>query len=214
MDESLRTLTRRRPELGACLAEVEAAYALLERGFRQGGKLLVCGNGGSAADAEHIVGELMKGFGSPRRLPEAQRRRLMEAEPEDGAYLASRLQGALPALALSSHSALLTAIANDVAFDMVFAQQVHGYGRPSDMLLAISTSGDSLDVVRALQVARAGGLVTIGLSGPGGGRMGPLCDVAIHAPGVSVSEVQEAHQSIYHCLCTMLELAFFPDGPA
>lgn len=209
----LTALGARVPALGGCLPDVERAARLLVATFEGGGTLLVCGNGGSAADAEHVVGELMKGFRSPRPLAEAERR-AFEAGAPDGAYLAERLQGALPAISLASQTALLTAIGNDLAFDLVFAQQVHGYGRPGDALLALSTSGRSRDVLLALQVARVRGLRTVGLTGPDGGAMDGACTVAIRVPGADVAEVQEHHQAVYHALCAVLEDALFGTGAA
>ena len=210
MLEVIDNLLGRYPDLEPCRADLQRAFELLRDSFAAGGKLLTCGNGGSAADSEHLVGELMKGFASPRPLDQAQRRKFLDFGPEDGAYLADHLQGALPAISLVSQTALSTAIANDVAADMVFAQQVHGYGRPGDALLGISTSGYSLNVVRAAQVARAGGLATIGLTGASGGRLAELCDVCIRVPYDSVIEVQERHLPVYHALSLMLEREFFP----
>ncbi|CAN5897387.1 D-sedoheptulose 7-phosphate isomerase [soil metagenome] len=205
----LETLRTRYPDLEPCLPALAETAERLTTTFRAGGKLLVCGNGGSASDSEHIVGELMKGFKSPRPLPGERRRQLLERFPTDGAYLADRLQGALPAFSLVSQSALLTAFANDVAPDMVYAQQVYGYGKPGDALLALSTSGDSLNVVRALQVARALGVTTLGLSGRTGGRMKALCDTCICVPEEDTLKVQERHLPLYHALCELLEQAFF-----
>jgi phosphoheptose isomerase len=210
--EAQRTLVRRYPELEGCMGALEQAFTLLEGCYRGGGKVLVCGNGGSAADSEHIVGELMKGFLSRRPLDPSARQWLIDAFPEDGMYLADNLQGALPALSLVSQTALLSAYANDVAPDMIFAQQVYGYGRPGDALIGISTSGNSGNVLRALQVARAMGLATIGLTGRSGGRMVGLCDVTLQVPYDTVTEIQERHLPIYHTLCIMLEEAFFPPG--
>lgn len=214
MHPVLGTLVGRYPELAACSDDAMRAFELLRESFAAGGKLLVCGNGGSAADGEHLVGELMKGFTAPRPVGAGTRRVLLEAYPEDGAYLAEKLQGALPAISLASQTALGSAIANDVAADMVFAQQVHGYGRGGDVLLGISTSGDSLNVVRAAQVARAAGLGVIGLTGAGGGRLAALCDVCVRVPYASVIEVQERHLPVYHALSLMLEQEFFPQGAA
>lgn len=206
-------LLRRYPDLEGCIPALEQAFTLLERCYRGSGKVLVCGNGGSAADSEHIVGELMKGFLSRRPLNPSARQRLIDVFPEDGAYLADNLQGALPALSLVSQTALLSAFANDVAPDMIFAQQVYGYGRPGDALIGISTSGNSGNVLRALQVARAMGLATIGMTGRSGGRMVGLCDVTLQVPYDTVTEIQERHLPLYHTLCIMLEDAFFPpDG--
>lgn len=212
MHELVDNLFGRYPDLEPCRADLQRAFELLRDSFAAGGKLLTCGNGGSAADGEHLVGELMKGFASRRPLDQVKRQALVAFDPEDGAYLADHLQGALPAISLVSQTALGTAIANDVAADMVFAQQVHGYGRPGDVLLGISTSGNSLNVVRATQVAGAGGLTTIGLTGANGGRLRELCDVCIRVPYDSVIEVQERHLPVYHALGLMLEGEFFPEG--
>ncbi|HEX7021510.1 MAG TPA: SIS domain-containing protein [Trueperaceae bacterium] len=213
----LDDLTARYPDLTPCRADILAAFELLRASFATGGKLLVCGNGGSAADCEHIVGELMKGFTRARPVPEDVRRRLCEQPPGEGAsnpdrhYLADHLQGALPAISLVSQSGLITAFANDVAADMIFAQQVYGYGREGDALLGISTSGNSRNVLNALRVARAQGLSTVGLTGRDGGSMKALCDVTMIVPKKETSEIQERHLPIYHALCIMLEHAFFPD---
>jgi D-sedoheptulose 7-phosphate isomerase len=191
------------------MSSIQAAFALLQSMYQQGGKLLICGNGGSAADSEHIVGELMKAFNLPRPLPVSVRDKFIAAFPNDGAALASKLQGALPAISLVSHTSLFTAFANDVASDMVFAQQVYGYGKAGDALLGISTSGTSKNVIYALQVARTLGLRTIGLTGHNGGKMPDLCDVTICVPYESTPDIQERHLPVYHALCLMLEEAFF-----
>ena len=209
MDETFDSLLRQAPELAPCMPNLEQAFRLLRRAFRQGGKLLVCGNGGSAADAEHIVGELMKGFERRRALPRAEREHLQTLYPREGRYLADHLQGALPAISLVSQTSLLTAVANDTAADMVFAQQVYGYGRPGDVLMAISTSGNSPNVLHALRVARAASLLTMGLTGPHGGEMVALCDVVVEVPQDGMAEVQRAHQALYHALCQQLEEEFF-----
>ncbi len=206
----IEKLAERRVELRGCLHDVMQAFEVLKKAYQDGGMLMVCGNGGSASDAEHIVGELMKGFLRKRSLPEAVKQSLDTACPEEPGYLAGRLQGALPAISLASSISLGTAIANDISDDMVFAQQVYGYGTEGDVLLAISTSGSSLNVVRALQVAKAMRLRTIGLTGPNPRYMRELCDVLICVPGDGSAEIQEGHQAIYHTLCAMLEEAFFP----
>ena len=210
MNEVLDALVQRVPGLNECAADIQAAFELLAAMYRGGGKLLICGNGGSAADSEHIVGELMKGYLSKRPLPDAVRRSFSAVFPDDGAYLADHLQGALPAISLVSQTSLLTAYANDVAADMFFAQQVYGYGRPGDGLLAISTSGNAANVVRALQVARVVGLRSIGLTGRKGGALKGLCDIAIRVPADETPAIQEYHIAVYHTLCEMLEREFFP----
>jgi D-sedoheptulose 7-phosphate isomerase len=163
---------------------------------------------GSAADCEHIVGELMKGFLSPRPLPEEMKERLRTAIPDNGAYLADHLQGALAAISLASQTSLITACANDIAADMVFAQQVYGYGVVGDVVMGISTSGNARNVLHALQVGKALGLRTVGLTGKSGGLMRAACDVTICVPYDLTPEIQERHLPIYHALCVMLEEAF------
>lgn len=205
----LQELVRRYPQLSPCLGDVAQAYGLLEELFARGGKLLICGNGGSAADSDHIVAELMKGFQLPRGVPRQVRQRLVQAFPDEGGRLADRLQGALPAISLVSHGALLSAFGNDVAPEMAFAQQVYGYGAKADALLGISTSGNSRNVINALKVAKALGLRTIGLTGRSGGRMAELCDVTVRVPADLTSHVQELHLPIYHAWCAELEAKFF-----
>lgn len=205
----LDTLLTRYPDLAPCQAGIAQAFQLLASSFRGGGKLLVCGNGGSAADSEHIVGELMKGYMLRRPIPADVRAKLLAANPSNAAYLADHLQGALPAISLVSQSSLLSAFANDVAADMGYAQQVYGYGRAGDSVWGISTSGNARNVIHALQVAQALGLRTIGLTGRTGGALLPFCDVAICVPSDITPDIQERHLAIYHALCLMLEQEFF-----
>ena len=202
----LDELTGRIPELLPCKASLLNAYETMERCFAAGGKLMACGNGGSCADAEHIVGELMKGYKLPRRLPAD---RFAGLNAEDGSPLAAGLQGALPALSLCCHTALTSAYSNDVSPSMVYAQQVHGLGRPGDVLLGITTSGNSANVLNAVKVARAMGIVTVGLTGGDGGKLAALADIAIVAPARETYRVQEYHLPVYHALCAMLEEEFF-----
>lgn len=196
-------LTDRYPALSVCRGDIEAAAQLLTDCFRAGGKLLVCGNGGSAADAQHIVGELMKSFVLPRRLPEEVRGRLNDD------YLAANLQGALPAISLIGESALTTAYANDCAPDLAFAQQVLGLGRPGDALLGITTSGNSKNVLYAAKAARAQGMKTVMLTGAGGGKAAALSDVIVCVPETETYKVQEYHLPVYHALCLAIEEEFF-----
>jgi D-sedoheptulose 7-phosphate isomerase len=170
---------------------------------------LICGNGGSAADAEHIVGELMKSYLLKRPIPNNMRAKLVSTSPRNGDYLADHLQGGLPAISLVSQTSLLSAIANDTAADMVYAQQVYAYGREGDVLIGISTSGNARNVIHAMQVAHALGLHTIGLTGPVGGALKPLCDICICVRAESTPAVQERHLPIFHVLCAMLEEEFF-----
>lgn len=209
MHTELERLGQRYPDIKGCLPAVEATYEALATTFHEGGKLLICGNGGSAADSDHMVGELMKGFELKRPIAPELQQRLQQINQERGAYLSAHLQAALPAISLSSHTALTTAISNDVAGDMVFAQQVLGYGKLGDVLIGISTSGNSVNVLNALQVARALDMRTIGLTGQYGGSMVDLCDVTIRVPYERTLEIQERHLAIYHELCIMLEQEFF-----
>ena len=205
----LETLESRYPDLHLCIADIDRAYRLLHDAFANGNKLLLCGNGGSASDSEHIVGELMKAFKLKRPIHPEMRQKLIQNNPETGAYIAKKLQGALPAIALTTHSALMSAISNDVAGDMIFAQQVYGYGQIGDVLLGISTSGNSGNVIHAIQVAKALELKTIGLTGKSGGQMKELCDVTICVPYETTAEIQERHLPVYHALCSWLEQDFF-----
>ena len=203
-------MIRHYPDLEGCLPDVQRAFSLLRECYRQGGQVLLCGNGGSAADSEHMVGELMKGYLAKRPISAWLRDRLLSAYPEHGAYLADHLQGALPAISLVSQTSLLTAYANDVAADMAFAQQVVGYGLEGDVLIGISTSGNAANVLNALQVARVLKVRTIGLTGRDGGKMKAFCDVAICIPAENTPEIQQRHVVVYHTLCAMLEEEFFP----
>jgi len=197
------------PVLASCRAEIDRAMELLIAAYTAGHKVLTCGNGGSAADAEHIVGELMKGFLRKRPLDAAARAALTTAGGADGAYMAEHLQTPLPAVSLVASVALATAFANDVAPELVFAQQVMGLGQPGDVLLGISTSGNSKNVLYALIAARARGMKTLGLGGGTGGRMPALCDVCINVPAPQTHEIQELHLPVYHYLCAEVERHFF-----
>ncbi|GIN69783.1 phosphoheptose isomerase [Bacillus sp. J14TS2] len=209
MNVELEKLVSKYPELVDCTSDLEEAFQLLVSSYRHGGKLLLCGNGGSAADCEHIVGELMKGFVLKRPVDEPFRQQLKKIDPSAGEYMADHLQQALPAISLVSHTGLATAFANDIAADMVFAQQVYGYGKKEDIVLGLSTSGNSKNVTKAMQVAKAMGLKTIGLTGVSGGKMKEICDVTIRVPWKETLDIQERHLPIYHALCIMLEKEFF-----
>jgi D-sedoheptulose 7-phosphate isomerase len=209
MSSILNNLVIKYPELEVTRPDIERALDLLKDSYDQDGKLLLCGNGGSAADCEHIVGELMKGFCLKREIPSGRRELLTAEFGEEGDFLADRLQGALPAISLVSHTALMTAFANDISAEMVFAQQVYGYGRRGDVLIGMSTSGNSLNVIRAMQVARACGLKTIAFTGRTGGKLRQLADVTIRVPYDETLDVQERHLPIYHAICLFLEEAYF-----
>ena len=202
-------LVERYPSLESAKNDIVAAYLLLEESYKNGGKLLVAGNGGSAADAEHIVGELMKGFKLSRK-PEADFAEKLVAENRElGSILAENLQGALPAIALDGHPALSTAYMNDCEPLLCFAQQVNGYGKSGDVFLGISTSGNSKNVLFAATTAHAKGMKVIGLTGAKDSKLKDMSDVCIKAPQTETYMIQELHLPIYHCLCLMLEDRFF-----
>ena len=205
----LNDLLSRYPLLKVCEERIKKSFLLLKQSYTDGGKLLICGNGGSAADAEHIVGELMKGFKSPRLLDEASQQKLKDIDKEEGSLLAENLQGALPAIALDGHPALTTAYINDCNPLLCFAQQVNGYGREGDILLGISTSGNSQNVIYAAITAKAKGMKVIGLTGAKDSKLSELADVCIQVPETETYKIQELHLPIYHCLCLMLEEEFF-----
>lgn len=204
MNIHLAKLIERRPELRPCLPDIERAAELIIASYRAGGKLLLCGNGGSAADADHCAGELLKGFARKRRITGARRGELGDA-------LADQLQGALPAIPLGGFTATATAWANDCQSEYIYAQLVHGLGKPGDVLLSLSTSGNAKNVAHAVETANRTGLKTIGLSGASGGRLKDLVQVCIRVPANETYLIQELHLPIYHCLCLTLEDEFFGD---
>ena len=205
----LDELIERYPVLAAVREDIQEAYQLLVSCYENGGKLLIAGNGVSCAEGEHIVGELMKGFVKKRAVSQEYAAALMAADPERGEELAEKLQGGLPAIALTGHSALSTAYLNDVDGDLAFAQQTFGYGKPGDVFLGISTSGNSKNILYALAAAKASGLKTIGLTGRDGGILKEKADVAIVVPETETFKIQELHLPVYHALCLMLEERFF-----
>ncbi len=205
----LDELIERYPELSVCRESIKQAYKYLEESYQNGGKLLIAGNGGSAADSEHIVGELMKGFVLPRKPDDEFKTKLTAADEELGKELAEKLQGALPAIAIVDHVALSTAYLNDVDPLLGFAQQINGYGNPGDVFLGITTSGNSKNILYADVVARAKGLRTIALTGKDGGKIKDMADISIIVPERETFKIQERHLPIYHCLCLMLEEHFF-----
>ena len=195
--------------LAGCDAQVAHAIAALITCYERNGKLLVCGNGGSAADAEHIVGEMMKGFCLPRCLSDTDKAQLASVAGDDAKLLSTKLQYGLAALSLVSHSALMTATANDQDGQLIFAQQVWGLGNAGDILLAISTSGNSQNILLAAKTARAKNMLVIGLTGLTGGKLVGLCDIAITVPSNNVAQIQEMHLPIYHHICASVEAHFF-----
>jgi D-sedoheptulose 7-phosphate isomerase len=190
------------PALEKCRGSVQSAYERIADAFDARGRLYLAGNGGSAADAEHIMGELVKGFESKRPVTGKLRETLGDA-------LADRLQGALPAVSLVSFPALQSAWLNDCDPEYTWAQMLFALGQPGDVFLAISTSGNSRNLAHAVALAKKTGITVIGLTGSHGGKLGEEADVAIHAPHHVTRRIQEYHLPIYHCLCLMLESRFF-----
>ena len=205
----INLLVERYPSLESAKDDIIAAYLIMEECYENGGKLLVAGNGGSAADAEHIVGELMEGFKMPRKPETTFAEKLVAENQELGSVLAENLQGALPAIALDGHPALSTAYMNDCEPLLCFAQQVNGYGKVGDVFLGISTSGNSKNVLFAATTAHAKGLKVIGLTGAKDSKLKDMSDVCIKVPQTETYMIQELHLPIYHCLCLMLEDKFF-----
>ena len=201
-------LFERYPALDQCRADVVAAFDLLVSSFRVGGKALVCGNGGSAADAEHIVGELLKSFKKRRAVPSDVVDALAK-QGADGVALVGKLEGSLPAVSLVSMSGIVTAFANDVAWETAFAQQVLGLAKKGDVLIALSTSGNSANCVAAARVAQAVGARTIAFTGSRDSALSRVCDVTLRAPETETFKVQEFHLPLYHALCAMVESELF-----
>ena len=194
----LEELYNRYPQLTGCKGEIAKALDLLLMCYKGSGKVLTCGNGGSAADAEHIVGELLKKFRKHRDIDSGIAAKL---PPE----LVAKLEGALPAISLVSMSGLVTAFANDVAWETAFAQQVYGIGNPGDVLIALSTSGNSANCINAALVAKAKGLKVVSMTGVGGGKLSDLADAVIKVPETEIYKTQELHLPIYHALCAAIE---------
>jgi len=207
--DEINALLYNYPELLICKKDILSAFELLKNCHAEGGLVMTCGNGGSAADAGHIVGELMKGFKLKRALTGEERSILKENFPDKGDYLADNLQHAIPAISLPEQISLTTAFINDIDPEMVYAQQVFGYGKKGDVLIALSSSGNSPNVVNACKVARAFGIRTLGLTGKTGGEMADICDITIRVPAQETYRVQEYHLPVYHTLCAMVETAFF-----
>ena len=199
------------PSLSACIDSVRSAGEVLLKVFHGGGKLLVCGNGGSGADSEHIVGELMKEFYIRRPLKEAEQAALKKVDPA-GEKLAKCLQGALPAITLTSNIALSTAYANDTSGTACFAQMTQSLGREGDVLLAISTSGNSQNILLAVMAAKARHMTAICLTGRSGGKCRGLADICICVPEDETFKIQELHLPVYHALCAMAEASLFEEN--
>lgn len=205
----LDLLIKRYPILEPSKNDIASAYDILEEAYSAGRKLLVAGNGGSAADSEHIVGELMKEFKLKRKIYSVQADRLKKIDADMGLVLAENLQGTLPAISLVGEPGLSTAFMNDAVPELVFAQQVNGYGKAGDVFLGISTSGNSKNVLYAAVAAKSKGLKVIGLTGQKENKLEKFADVCIHVGETETYKIQELHLPVYHCLCMMLEDHFF-----
>lgn len=209
LQKHIDLLMERYPQLLPIENDIILAYKIMERSYSNDGKLLIAGNGGSAADAEHITGELMKRFKSPRPVPVEFADKLIAIDPERGPSLAKNLECSLMSIPLVAHEALTTAYINDVDSLGVFAQQLYGYGRCGDVFLGISTSGNSKNIINATVVARAIGIKIVGLTGADGGELADVADVSVRVPETETYMIQELHLPIYHCWCLMLEDYFF-----
>lgn len=199
----------RYPVLSVCKNDIEKAAEVLIESFENGGKLLVAGNGGSCADSDHISGELLKSFVKKRRPSAELIDSIRKINPETGDYLADKLQGSLPVIALTNNTALMTASLNDVDGNVMFAQQVNGYGKEGDVFLGISTSGNSKDIVYPTVVAKAKGLMTVALTGKDGGKLKGIADICIVVPEQETFKIQELHLPVYHALCLEIEEYFW-----
>ena len=207
----IKQLIERYPTLAVCENDIRAAAKAIINSYENGGKLLVAGNGGSAADSDHICGELLKSFVKVRKPEDSFLSKLKEIDADTGFYLSDKLQGSLPAIALTNQSALMTASLNDVDGNVMFAQQVNGYGKAEDIFLGITTSGNSADVVYATVVAKAKGLKTIALTGKSGGKIKNLADITIIVPSSETYMIQEYHLPVYHALCLEIEEHFWKE---
>lgn len=208
--EALASLFAEHPALQGCRQDIERATMVLVEALERGGRVYVCGNGGSSADSAHITGELVKGF-LLRRPLKAELTAKLAAIGEEGVRMAAKLQQGLPAMDLTAQGAVISAIANDLGADYIFAQQLMAYGRPGDVLLALSTSGTAANVNCALRLARALGVGTIALTGSVGEPAVSLADVAVRVPETVTFRVQEYHLPVYHALCAAVEAHFFEE---
>ncbi len=205
----IEELTGRYPRLGGISDRITGAAACLVKCYENGNKVLICGNGGSSSDSDHIAGELLKGFESTRTLNSDLRMKLSAASAERGPYLAGKLQAGLPAISLSAHSGLVTAVGNDIDPALIYAQQVVAYGNEGDLLIGLTTSGNSQNVIDAAIAAIAKGMTVVGLTGETGGRLKDFCHILINVPERRTSFVQELHLPVYHTICMIVENHFF-----
>ena len=207
----LNELLNRYPQLSVCKDDIIMATNTIIDCYKNGGKVLICGNGGSASDSAHIVGELMKGFIKKRPLSNNLKKSLKNNNSNLSDEFFSCLQGSLPAINLCENSAIISAFANDVNPDFIYAQEVLGYGKPQDVFIGITTSGNSVNVLNAVQVAKGLGLKTIGLTGRDGGKLKTLCDISVVVPEDETFKIQELHLPVYHVICALVEQEFFKE---
>lgn len=207
----IEELCRRYPSLEICKGDIEKSAGVLIESFEKGGKLLVAGNGGSCADSDHISGELLKSFVKKRRPTDKEIESIKKIDSTAGEYLKDKLQGALPVIALTNNTALMTASLNDVDGNVMFAQQVNGYGKEGDVFLGISTSGNSKDIVYSAVVAKSKGVKTVALTGKDGGKLKAIADVSIVVPENETFKIQELHLPVYHALCLEIEEHFWKE---
>jgi D-sedoheptulose 7-phosphate isomerase len=205
----LHELLNRYPSLFACKETIQQAAEALIRCYADGKKVMICGNGGSCADADHIAGELMKGFLKKRPIRDSLKNRMQEQYPSLNVDILDKLQCGLPALSLCSLTAINTAICNDIDPNLIYAQSVFGLGKKDDILICISTSGNAKNVCVAAEVAKASGILVIGLTGSTGGKLMEIADICICAPEMETYKIQELHVPIYHYLCATVEAHFF-----
>lgn len=207
--KEIELLIDRYPILLNIKSDIELAIEYMINSYIKGGKILICGNGGSSADSLHMVGELMKSFVLKRKLAQEKQDEIRRNFPENADYYIDNLQCALPAISLVNEVGLVTAYANDNSSDLVFAQQVIGYGKKEDILFAISTSGNSSNIIHAINIAKINNIKVIGLTGETGGKMKNICDVLIAVPSKITYQIQELHLPVYHTICLVLENEFF-----
>jgi D-sedoheptulose 7-phosphate isomerase len=209
MNIEIEKLLKRHPTLISCKKDIESAIGMIKTCYQKGNKVITCGNGGSAADAEHIVGELMKGSRKKRKVSPNFRKQASEIYPREAEKICDNLQMPLPAVSLTSHISFTTAFNNDMNSEFTFAQQLFGLGKKADVLMALSTSGKAKNVINACKLAKILGIKTIGLTGKDGGELKNICDVVIRAPEEETLLIQECHLPIYHAICSAIEDVFF-----
>ena len=207
--DDINILIERYPQLSYLYQPLAASIRMMCDAYYRGAKIMVCGNGGSAADSLHIVGELMKSFSKTRKLPENIADKITLSFPQDAEFYVKNLQGAIPAVSLVNEVSLITAFSNDKTSELAFAQQVLGHGREGDALLAISTSGNSVNILHAAKIAKCLGVNVIGLTGKTGGKLAAYTDVLLNAPATITHHIQEFHLPIYHTLCLAMETEIF-----